>query len=434
MHLGQRGFTVRLVTADRRGPGEPPGTTATPTSTPSRCSRPLAVVQPVTSRRLDAGWLTEAGHGGLPSRVFGGVEDGATCRCCAGCATTASSALAIALDVAAWAPPAGTPGGGDRPRCWRSRVAHGAARPARPARRRLAGARPQRQAGHGGGRRCRHPGAGVGTMSGRGRLARRSRCSPAIAARDHLGGRCAPGGASRPSRAASSSRCSLLGGRGRRRRRARARCSAAPGPPVLVACSCSPGPGDAAPSLLGPRCRSARARARPLDAFSSAGTTASTYAAAGARRRVPGVHPDLDRRRPRLPAARRPARLQAAPGLAGRPPAAGRLQRPGQPARRRGVLVDLPRRRCGVPAMLFLHEARAASRAGAGTSARTGGAGDRRRSVTGTAPARPRAGSGGIATALAVILPVLIPTLHAAPLSASGRAAAAAPMSTSSTR
>ena len=47
----------------------------------------LAVVQPVTSHRIDTGWLAESTHGGLLLAVFGAITE-PTSRCCAGCTTT----------------------------------------------------------------------------------------------------------------------------------------------------------------------------------------------------------------------------------------------------------------------------------------------------------------------------------------------------------
>jgi hypothetical protein len=65
----------------------------------------LAVVQAVHQPHLDAGWLTGGGHGGLTVGVFGGVE-AADLPLLRRMRHQAGSALAIALDVDAWASPA----------------------------------------------------------------------------------------------------------------------------------------------------------------------------------------------------------------------------------------------------------------------------------------------------------------------------------------
>ena len=74
VHLSQRGFTVRLVTATGEDPASAWHFRDTDLNTEpaargagrrrSRCTQP----------RLDTGWLTEGGHGGLTVGVFGGVE------------------------------------------------------------------------------------------------------------------------------------------------------------------------------------------------------------------------------------------------------------------------------------------------------------------------------------------------------------------------
>jgi hypothetical protein len=63
----------------------------------------LAVVQPVTNHRIDTGWLAESTHGGLLLAVIGAITDadGPMLR---RMHHHASTALALALDVSAWAP------------------------------------------------------------------------------------------------------------------------------------------------------------------------------------------------------------------------------------------------------------------------------------------------------------------------------------------
>ena len=102
VHLGQRGFTVRLVTAS----GDDLSTTwhtRDPELNTRSMLEALAVVQPVTSHRIDAGWLAESTHGGLLLAVIGAITeaDGPTLR---RMHHHAGTALALALDVSAWAP------------------------------------------------------------------------------------------------------------------------------------------------------------------------------------------------------------------------------------------------------------------------------------------------------------------------------------------
>jgi hypothetical protein len=102
VHLGQRGFTVRLVTA-----GGDDLTTTWHTRDPELNTRAmleaLAVVQPVNNLRIDTAWLSESTHGGLLLAVIGAITeaDGPMLRRMHHHAT---SALALALDVSAWAP------------------------------------------------------------------------------------------------------------------------------------------------------------------------------------------------------------------------------------------------------------------------------------------------------------------------------------------
>lgn len=101
VHLTQRGFNIRLVTAA----GEDPGTTWH-TRAASVSAAPLletlAVLQPEHSPRLDAGWLAEPGHGGLLIAILGGVTD-SDGPFLARLQQHAAVSCAIALDVDAWA-------------------------------------------------------------------------------------------------------------------------------------------------------------------------------------------------------------------------------------------------------------------------------------------------------------------------------------------
>jgi hypothetical protein len=102
VHLGQRGFTVRLVTSS----GDDLSTTwhtRDPELNTRAMLEALAVVQPVTNLRIDTGWLAESTHGGLLLAVIGAINeaDGPMLR---RMHHHAGTALALALDVAAWGP------------------------------------------------------------------------------------------------------------------------------------------------------------------------------------------------------------------------------------------------------------------------------------------------------------------------------------------
>nr|WP_207950426.1 DUF58 domain-containing protein [Nocardioides ochotonae] len=110
VHLGHRGFTVRLVTAT----GEESGGSwhARDAELISRALlEALAVVEAVPAPRVDSGWLTEHGTGGLTVAVLGAVAptDLPVLR---RMQHHAGAALAVALDVDAW----GTAGSGAGPR------------------------------------------------------------------------------------------------------------------------------------------------------------------------------------------------------------------------------------------------------------------------------------------------------------------------------
>jgi uncharacterized protein (DUF58 family) len=105
VHLGQRGFTVRLVTSS----GDDLSTTwhtRDPELNTRAMLEALAVVQPVAHTRIDTGWLAESTHGGLLLAVIGAITDadGPMLR---RMHHHAGTALALALDVHAWAPASG---------------------------------------------------------------------------------------------------------------------------------------------------------------------------------------------------------------------------------------------------------------------------------------------------------------------------------------
>lgn len=101
VHLSHRGFAVRLVTATGEDPSSVWHLRDSDLNT-GPLLEALAVVQQVSQSRLDTGWLGEGAHGGLTVAVFGHVEvsDLPVLR---RMQHQAGSALAIALDVQAWA-------------------------------------------------------------------------------------------------------------------------------------------------------------------------------------------------------------------------------------------------------------------------------------------------------------------------------------------
>ena len=101
VHLTHRGFTVRLVTATGEEPGSAWHARAAELNT-APLLESLAVVQATRAAHLDTSWLTENTHGGLTVAVFGAIEshDLPMLR---RMQHQAGSALALALDVEAWA-------------------------------------------------------------------------------------------------------------------------------------------------------------------------------------------------------------------------------------------------------------------------------------------------------------------------------------------
>jgi uncharacterized protein (DUF58 family) len=101
VHLVQRGFRVRLVTAqgeEQGGSWHEHGAKAAETAP---LLESLAVITEVTQPNLDVRWLHEAGHSGLFVAVFGAVQDrdkAAITRM----KHSSATALAVALDVDSW--------------------------------------------------------------------------------------------------------------------------------------------------------------------------------------------------------------------------------------------------------------------------------------------------------------------------------------------
>jgi hypothetical protein len=109
VHLSHRGFTVRLVTATGEEPSSAWHFRDADLNT-GPLLEALAVVQSVQRPQLDTHWLGEGSHGGLTVAVLGSVQatDVPVLR---RMQLHATSALAIALDVDAWASPSGGDGG-----------------------------------------------------------------------------------------------------------------------------------------------------------------------------------------------------------------------------------------------------------------------------------------------------------------------------------
>jgi uncharacterized protein (DUF58 family) len=100
VHLTHRGFAVRLVTASGEEPGSAWHVRGADLNT-GPLLEALAVLTPVSQPRLETGWLTEGGHGGLTVAVFGSI-DGADLPVLRRMQHHAGSAIAVGVDVDAW--------------------------------------------------------------------------------------------------------------------------------------------------------------------------------------------------------------------------------------------------------------------------------------------------------------------------------------------
>jgi uncharacterized protein (DUF58 family) len=106
VHLVQRGFNVRLVTAhgeDRGGQWHEHGEMAAGTAP---LLESLAVLTATPEAHIDSRWLSEGGHSGLLVAVLGDIEEqdsSALVRM----RHSASGAMAVVLDVPAWGRPSG---------------------------------------------------------------------------------------------------------------------------------------------------------------------------------------------------------------------------------------------------------------------------------------------------------------------------------------
>jgi uncharacterized protein (DUF58 family) len=109
VHLTQRGFAVRLVTADGDEAGGSWHERGGAAGETAPLLESLAVVNPVERLGLDTRWLQDPGHSGLLVAVTGAVGDhdkAAFSRM----RHTAATAMAIALDVDAWGDDHRSPG------------------------------------------------------------------------------------------------------------------------------------------------------------------------------------------------------------------------------------------------------------------------------------------------------------------------------------
>ncbi len=101
VHLVQRGFRVRLVTAHGEEPGGSWHEHGAQTAETAPLLESLAVITEIHQPNLDVRWLHEASHSGLLVAVFGAVQEhdrAAVTRM----KHSSATALAIALDVGGW--------------------------------------------------------------------------------------------------------------------------------------------------------------------------------------------------------------------------------------------------------------------------------------------------------------------------------------------
>jgi uncharacterized protein (DUF58 family) len=100
VHLSQRGFMVRFVTAAGEDPNNAWHYRDADLNT-APLLEALAVVQAIQLPRLDTTWLAEASQGGLIVAVVGGIEDH-DLPVLRRMHTHAAASMAIAVDVEAW--------------------------------------------------------------------------------------------------------------------------------------------------------------------------------------------------------------------------------------------------------------------------------------------------------------------------------------------
>jgi uncharacterized protein (DUF58 family) len=115
VHLVQRGFMVRLVTAGAEGRHVGRQDSWHEHGAQAAESAPildsLAVLSDTDNLRIDTRWLSEAGHSGLLVAVLGAVEDHDTAAL-SRMRHSAGNAMAVLLDVPAWSGGTGAPATG----------------------------------------------------------------------------------------------------------------------------------------------------------------------------------------------------------------------------------------------------------------------------------------------------------------------------------
>ena len=112
VHLTQRGFTVRLVTAAGEDPAHSWHYRQAELNT-GPLLEALAVVEPLPRQRLETSWLADPTHGGLLVSVTGSLDD-VDLLVFTRMMHHSTAALAVCLDVDAWL---GEGSRGSRRRC-----------------------------------------------------------------------------------------------------------------------------------------------------------------------------------------------------------------------------------------------------------------------------------------------------------------------------
>ncbi len=140
VHLAQRGFSVRLVTAL----GEEQGGSGTSAARSDAETAPLleslAVVTETRRPHLDVRWLSDAGHTGLLIAVLGERLRARPAGARRGCGTRRRPRWRSPSTSTAWSARRRPTPGGTAPLADRARLARGQRRPRRPAGPRVAGA------------------------------------------------------------------------------------------------------------------------------------------------------------------------------------------------------------------------------------------------------------------------------------------------------
>jgi len=103
VHLVQRGFTVRLVTAQDQGPHGTWHEHGQPSAEGAPLLESLAMLVETQGSVIDTTWLSESAHSGLLIAVLGELDERDSAAL-SRMRHSASGALAVVLDVAAWSP------------------------------------------------------------------------------------------------------------------------------------------------------------------------------------------------------------------------------------------------------------------------------------------------------------------------------------------